>query len=366
MKRNRTLFLIACLAGLTGSEVYAQDLTPVLSRTVSRTGELPGEFSPFQIVSLHAKVPGYVDRVLVDRGSAVKRGELLVELSAPEMNAGIAEAESKVEVSEADRLQAEAQLAAAESTYERLKKAAETPGAIAGNELVLAGKQVDAAKALINSRAQASKAAEAVVNSRKDLLSYLKISAPFDGVVTERLVHPGALVGPGNDIALLTVQEVSHLRLVVSVPEEDVGGIVKGASVSFQVPAWPEQNFSGAISRISRALDPKTRTMPVELDVTNREGSLAPGMYSTVKWPVRRSHPALFVLKTSVVTTTERTFVIRNNNGTAEWVDVRKGVTDGDLVEVMGSLKAGDQVVRRANDEIRDGAALQPARKSTP
>ncbi|HVW12122.1 MAG TPA: efflux RND transporter periplasmic adaptor subunit [Bryobacteraceae bacterium] len=360
MKRNRTLSLIVCLTTLSGCELFAQELTPVVSRTVSRTVELPGEFAPFQSVSLHAKVPGYVDRVLVDRGSIVKRGDLLVELSAPEMTAQIAEAESKVQATEADRLQAEAQLAAAQSTYDRLKKAAETPGAIAGNELILAEKQVDAAKALIDSREQAGKAAQAVVNSRKDLLSYLKISAPFDGVVTERLVHPGALVGPGNDIPLLTVEEVSHLRLVVPVPEEDVSGIVKGASVSFQVPAWPGQTFSGTVSRISRVLDPKTRTMPVELDVINRGGSLAPGMYSTVKWPVRRSRPSLFVPKTSVVTTTERTFVIRNNNGHAEWIDVRKGVADGDLVEVIGNLKPGDPVIRRASDEIRDGSPLQP------
>lgn len=360
MKRNRTLSLIVCLTTLSGCELFAQELTPVVSRTISRTVELPGEFSPFQSVSLHAKVPGYVDRVLVDRGSIVKRGDLLVELSAPEMSAQIAEAESKVQATEADRLQAEAQLAAAQSTYDRLKKAAETPGAIAGNELILAEKQVDAAKALIGSREQAGKAAQAVVNSRKDLLSYLKISAPFDGVVTERLVHPGALVGPGNDIALLTVEEVSHLRLVVPVPEEDVSGIVKGASVSFQVPAWPGQTFSGSVSRISRVLDPRTRTMPVELDVINRGGSLAPGMYSTVKWPVRRSRPSLFVPKTSVVTTTERTFVIRNNNAHAEWVDVRKGIAEGDLTEVIGNLKPGDPVVRRASDEIRDGSPLQP------
>jgi RND family efflux transporter MFP subunit len=269
-----------------------------------------------------------------------------------------------VQASEADRLQAEAQFAATQSTYDRLKKAAETPGAIAGNELIQVEKQVEAANALINSRQQATKAAEAAVLSRKQLLSYLRISAPFAGVVTERLVHSGALVGPGNDVVPLVVQDVSHLRLVVSVPEEDVSGIVKGASVQFQVPAWPERVFSGTISRISRALDSKTRTMPVELDVMNHDGSLAPGMYPTVKWPVRRSRPALFVPKTSVVTTTERTFVVRNLNGKAEWVDVRKGAAEGDLVEVIGSLKAGDTVVRRASDEIREGTQIQSTAKS--
>jgi hypothetical protein len=83
-------------------------------------------------------------------------------------------------------------------------------------------------------------------------------------------------------------------------------------------------------------------------------------MFSTVKWPVRRARASLLVPKSSVVTTTERTFVIRNQNGHAEWVDVRKGVTDGDSVEVMGNLKPGDMVVRRATDEIREGAPIVP------
>jgi membrane fusion protein, multidrug efflux system len=293
----------------------------------------------------------------------VKEGQLLVELTAPEMKAQIAEAESKVQVAESERLQAEAQLAAAQSTYERLKKASETPGAIAGNELIQAQKQVEGAQALVQSKQQASRAAEAAVRAQKDLEAYLRITAPFDGVVTDRLVHPGALVGPGADPVLLVIQEVSHLRVVVPVPEEDTGGIVQGARVEFHVPAYPERVYSGTVARISHALDPKTRTMAVELDVFNRDGSLSPGMYPTVKWPVHRARPALFVPKTSVVTTTERTFVIRNRNGSAEWVNVTTGAADGDLMEVSGSLQAGDMVVRRGTDEIREGAAIQAGKK---
>ncbi len=363
MMRNKALvpiFLCILLAPFGRSQTG--ELVPVVSKTVSRTIDLPGEILPFQIVSLHARVTGYVERVLVDRGSIVKQGDMLAELSAPEMAAQIAEAESRVQAAEAEKLQAEAQLAAARSTSERMKKASETPGAIAGNEVIQAEKQVDSAKALLNSREQAIKAVEAAVRSLKDLQAYLKISAPFSGVITDRIVHPGALVGPGNDVALLVIQQVSRLRLVVPVPEEDVSGIANGASVPFQVPAWPERTYSGAIARISHALDPKTRTMAIELDVTNGDGSLAPGMYSSVKWPVRRARPSLFVPKTSVVTTTERTFVIRDQGGQAEWVDVRKGAADGDLVEVMGNLKPGEKVVRRATDEIRNGMPIQPPR----
>ena len=360
-KTLRILFLAVASGSLGWPQTGA--LAPVVSKAISRTIELPGEFQPFLSVSLHAKVPGFVDRVLVDRGSDVRQGQLLVELSAPEIAAQIAEAESKVLAAESDRLQAEAQLAAAQSTYGHLKMAAETPGAVAGNELTQVEKQIEAAQALVRSREQAIRAAQAAVRAHKDMQAYLRITAPFDGVVTDRLVHPGALVGPASDAVLLVIQQVSHLRLVVAVPEEDIGGIAIGARVEFRVPAYPEKTYSGSVARVAHALDPKTRTMPVELDVVNRDDSLSPGMYPTVKWPVRRSRPAIFVPKTSVVTTTARTFVVRDRNGRAEWVDVRKGSSDGDLIEVTGSLQAGDLVVRRATDEMREGAALQVSTK---
>jgi len=355
---RKTLLLLTA-----GAVAWAQtDLVPVVSKPISRTIDLPGEFLPFLHVAIHAKVGGYVERMLVDRGSVVKQGELLAELSAPEIKARMAEALSRVQIAEADKLQAEAQLAGVQSALEHLKKAAETPGVIAGNEVIQAEKQVDAAKALVQSREQARRAAQAIVETEKELEAYLRLTAPFDGVVTERLVHPGALVGPPANPVLLVIDQISHLRLVVPVPEAAVGGIARGASVVFQVPAYPEKTWSGTITRLAHTLDEKTRTMAVELDVMNRDNTLAPGMYPSVRWPVRRAAPALFVPKTSVVTTNERTFVIRDQGGKAQWINVRKGVADGDLTEVAGDLKAGDKVVRRASDELRDGAPL-PAGK---
>jgi len=331
----------------------------VVSRPVSKTVDLPGELQPFLSVSLHAKVAGYVERVLVDRGSQVKPGDLLVELSAPELAARIAEAESQVHAAESSRLQAEAQLAAAASGYERLRKTAETPGAVSGNELIQAQKQTEALQAGVESRQQAVRAAQATVQAQRDLQAYLRITAPFAGVVTDRLVHPGALAGPGNDSPLLVVQQISHLRLIAAVPEEDTGSIVRGARVQFRVPAYPGITYSASVARPAHMLEAKTRTMPVELDVLNPDLSLAPGMYAEIGWPVRRSKPALMVPKTAVVTTSERTFVIREKAGRAEWVDVRKGAADGDAIEVTGNLHAGDRVVRRASDELREGAALK-------
>jgi RND family efflux transporter MFP subunit len=272
------------------------------------------------------------------------------------MDARVIEAQAKVQAADSERIQAEAQRSAAQSTLDRLKKAAETPGAIAGNEIVVAQRQVDALDALVRSKQQASAALASSVRSLQDLKAYLRITAPFDGVITERLIHPGALAGAAP---LLMLQQLSRLRLVVAVPEEDVSGVVKGGRVEFKVPAYPDRTFAGTIARSGRVLDAKTRTMAVELDVMNADGALSPGMYPAVKWPVKRARPALYVPKTSVVATTERVFVIRDKEGKAEWVNVTKGAADGDLLEVTGSgLQPGDRVVKRATDEIRDGSAL--------
>ncbi len=356
MKSFIRVVLLAAVAGALPAQ--SPETVAVIGRPVSRTVELPGEILPYLSVPVHAKIPGYVERVLVDRGSAVKQGDLLVELSAPELQTQIAEAESKVQAAAAERIQAEAQLASTQGTYDKLKKAAETPGVISGNELSVAEKQVEAAQALVRARRESERAAQSSVQAQKDLQAYLKITAPFDGVVTERSVHPGALVGRSSDTPLLVIQQISRLRVVVPVPETDAAGIVRGGSVGFRVPAFPERIFTATIARISHTLDPKTRTMAVELDFVNRDGSLAPGMYPSVKWPVHSGRSALLVPRTAVVTTTERTFVIRNQQGRAEWVDVKKGLPDGDLIEVLGNLKPGDRVLKRGSDEIRDGSKL--------
>ncbi|MDE3167015.1 MAG: efflux RND transporter periplasmic adaptor subunit, partial [Acidobacteriota bacterium] len=271
----------------------------------------------------------------------------------------IAEAETRVQTAESERAQAAAQLAAAQANYDRLKQAAETPGAVAGNEVVQAEKQVDAAQAMLAARAQSVRTAQAAARAQQDLTAYLRITAPFEGIITERFVHPGALAGPAADAVLLQLEQVSILRLVVAVPEEYAGAVVRGARVEFHVPAFPGRAFAGTVARAAHALDPKTRTMPVELDVTNADGALAPGMYPSVSWPVRRSRPALFVPVTAVVSTTERTFVVRAKNGKAEWVNVTRGASDGALIEVSGALQPGDRVVKRATDEIREGSPLR-------
>src|SRR6266700_3865125 len=351
-------FLIALSVSIAA---FAQGVAvvKVVSRSAERKVQLPGEFIPFQTVTIHAKVTGFIDRVEVDRGSVVKKGQLLATLDAPELRAQRAEAEAKVLNAESQRAEAEAKLAGAQSTDEKLKAASATPGVIAGNELIQAEKIVDAVRAQVRAVDGSIKAAQASVQVVRDMENYLQVTAPFDGVITERMAHPGALVGPGGGTAaMFQLEQTTRLRLVVAVPETDVGGIVSGSRVSFTVPAYPGQTFTGVVSRAAHSVDPKTRAMAVEMDVMNPRGALASGMYPSVMWPVRQSRPSLLLPATSIVTTTEKTFVIRVTNGSAEWVPVRRGPVVGDLVEVYGPLQANDIVLKRASDEVREGAKL--------
>jgi membrane fusion protein (multidrug efflux system) len=343
----------------------AVEVFRVTSKAVERQVKLPGEFQPYLAVPIYAKLPGFVKRVAVDRGSTVKTGQVLVTLEAPEMQAQIVEAQAKAQAIGLQRAEAEAKLAAAQSTYDRLKAASATPGVVAENDVVVAQKNAEAAQALVRSYDDSIKAAQAQVQSVKDLEQYLTLKAPFDGIITERNVHPGALVGPGNgSTPLLRLHQVSRLRLVVAVPEALVGAMVKGARVPFTVPAYPGETFYGLANLMSHDLDEKTRTMAVELDVKNSDLRLSAGMYPEVQWPVRRPQPSLLVPPTSIVTTTERTFVVRVSNGVAQWVNVSRGARVGDLIEVFGALKDGDTIVRRGTDEIREGAKVnvQPAK----
>jgi RND family efflux transporter MFP subunit len=352
---------LAAFASVAAAQTAVEVVT-VAAKQVDRTLRLPGEFLPYEKVDLYARVNGFVERVEVDRGSTVKQGQLLVLLSAPEMAAQRAEAEGRVLTIESQRAEAEAKLVAAESTFDRLKAASATPGAVAANELVQAQQAVDAARATVGAQENAVNAAKASVQAIRDLEAYLKVTAPFSGVITERLVHPGALAGPAAGPAatpLLRLEQNSRLRLVVAVPEASIAGIAKGVRVPFTVPAYPGEVFTGTVARLAQSVDPKTRTMPVEVDVSNGAGRLAAGMYPEVQWPVRGRHASLLVPPLSVVTTTERSFVIRVKDGRAEWVDVARGAAAGDQIEVFGALSPGDRIVRRATDEIRNGSAVK-------
>ena len=358
MRRLSALGLLLAVVAARGADT---EVVRVVAQKLARKAVLPGELFPFQAVEIHAKVMGFVQAVEVDRGSWVKTGQLLATMTAPELAAQRAEAEARVETIEAQRAEAAAKRAAASSTYERLKGAAATPGVVAGNDVVLAQKAVEAETARVESLENAAKAARESVRALREMESYLRIEAPFDGVITERQAHPGSLVGPATGAGkppLLRIEQISRLRLVVPVPEQDAESIRIGTRAGFSVPAYPGVVFHGVVRRPAYSLDPKTRSMPVELDVDNASRKLAPGMFAQVTWPVERRQPSLYVPASAIVATTERVFVIRVRDGTVEWVDVRRGASVGDQVEVFGNLQAGDVVVRRGTDEMREGTKV--------
>ncbi len=363
-------------------------VTNVISQELTRNLRLPGELQPYQDVQLYPKVQGFISWIGVDRGSDVKAGQLLVRLSAPEFAAQRGEAEAKTNVStaqkfeaesraagiRAQRLEAEAKLAASTATYNRLKAAAATPGVISGNELENAQRTMEAEQARVQfykeseksltaqvgALAEGEKVSRAAVKTVAVNQSYLQITAPFAGTITERLAHPGALSGMTQPV--LRLQQITRLRLVIAVPEAELAGVRKGTRVEFTVPAFPGETFGGAIARIGSSLDAKTRTMPVELDVNNSAKKLAPGMFPQVNWPSHRPRPSLFVPLSAIATTTEKTFVIRIKDNSAEWVDVKRGTSinqDGkDLVEIFGDLVESDVIALRGTDELRAGTKV--------
>jgi RND family efflux transporter MFP subunit len=369
MNRGRLIVAGVITLYVTGTSLEGQgntaavETTKVIAQALQKTVTIPGDLTPYQGVNLSARVSGFVESVTVDRGSWVKRGQSLATIAAPELRAQRAEAEAKLQAVRAQEAEAQARRVVAQSTYDRLKAASATPGVVAGNDLEIAERGLEAARAHVSALKSSGGAAEAAVKAVAEMEAYLELTAPFNGVITERNVHPGSLVGPSTG-ALLRIEQVARLRLTVPVPEAYVGAIARGTSVDFRVSAFPDQTFQGVIARPAYSLDMKTRSMLVELDVNNPKHTLAPGMFAEVQWPVSRAQASLFVPRTAVVRTSERQFVVRVRNGVAEWVDVRRGELNGDVIEVFGDLREGDIVVRRGNDEIRPGTkiATTPAR----
>lgn len=344
----------------------AVSVVPVVSRKLRTAISLPAQLIPYEQVDIYPKVTGFVETVAVDRGSHVHQGQLLVKLTAPELASQRSQAEAAVRTAQSQLATAQAKLASDDGTYRHMIEASKTPGVLAQNDLAVAEQTVNADKGLLDAAEQNISAVKEALRSVTQTESYLRIDAPFEGVVTTRNLHPGALIGPGSGaggaLPILQIQNDRRLRLVVPVPEAQAGEVKEGQLVSFTVPAYPGQTFKAPLQRISRAIDEKSRTMPVELDVQNRDGKLSPGSFTTVSWPLQRNYATLFVPATAVTSDQQHTFVIRIRSGTAQWVNVQTGQSINGDIEVFGNLAAGDQVVKTATDAIRPG---DPVRAET-
>ena len=317
-------------------------LSEVSEKALSSSARLPGQLVPFNEVNLFPKVNGFVKQIFVDRGSIVKKGQLLVILEAPEM-------ESELQAANSRYLQAQENAQASKEKYGRLKEAATEPGSVSPLDLDNANAKMKADNAMTQSEASN-------VESVKTMESYLRIYAPFDGMIIQRNISPGALVAPGktSDQPMLILQDIHKMRLTVDIPEDYVDKVDLQQPVTFTFNAMPGQTETAKISRSANSLG-SMQQEAIEIDVLNKNGELKPGMYAEVKIPMLSGAKSLLVPNTAIVRSTEREYVVLVNDGKAHMVDIKEGLAGNDSTEVFGNLKPGDHIVTIANDELKEG-----------
>lgn len=318
----------------------------VTEKALSSSARLPGQLVPFNEVNLFPKVNGFVKQLFVDRGSIVKKGQLLIVLEAPEM-------ESQLQAANSQYLRAQENAAASKEKYERLKEAAKEPGSVSPLDLDDANAKMKADRAMAQSE-------HSNVDAVRTMQGYLRICAPFDGMIIQRNVSPGALVAPGKatDQPMLIIQDIHKMRLTVAIPEDYVDKVDLKQPVTFTFNALPGQQQTAKISRSANALG-SMRSEAIEIDVANKNGRLKPGMYAEVKIPMLSGGKSLLVPNSAIVRSTERKYIVTVRNGKANLVDIKEGLVNNDSTEVFGSLKANDKIVLHASDETRQGDGIQ-------
>jgi membrane fusion protein, multidrug efflux system len=333
--------------------VAVQSLQPSL-QTV-----LPGELKPWNKTQIYPRVKGYIGSVKADRGTVVRKGQVLAVLEAPELIASLNHARAQEASAEAALIEARAKMKASGLTHQRIVVTSRTKGAVSANELDMAYARMLADSALATAARSNLAAAHAQLVAQSQLVSYLTVTAPFDGTVIERNISPGELVGPeGNTKPLFVLEDHARLRLTVAVPENLSNAIPEKGTVSFTVQADPNKEYTAQFARSAGSLQESNRTMVAEFDMDNSQGELKAGMYAEVKLPVARSKSTLFVPRTALIQSTEGMFVIRLKENIAEWLPVQKGHAVDSLVEVFGALKPGERVVAEAYEELRNGQAV--------
>ncbi|MGI4821018.1 MAG: efflux RND transporter periplasmic adaptor subunit [Janthinobacterium lividum] len=306
---------------------------------------LPGELESFYQTDITPRVSAYVRRVNVDIGDHVRPGQVLAELDAPELTAALSEALSKQKA-------AEATAQGSRGSYRRLRQTARTAGAVSPLN-------VDQARTLATGDSLNVVAARAHYRAAAQMAAYLRLTAPFAGTITERNAAPGAMVGQGTGQPLFRLRQLNPLRLRVAVPEAYVGEIKAGNPVQFTVRAFPGRTFTGKLTRTAGSVQAATRSEQVELDIPNPKEELKPGMFASASLPVKVAANSLFVPKSAVVNTAERTYLIRVADGRTELVDVQLGDENAGQVQVFGKLQAGDVVLKSGNEEITPRQPVQ-------
>jgi membrane fusion protein, multidrug efflux system len=313
---------------------------------VNKQVSFPAELVPAERADIYAKVSGYIKSINVDIGDHVRKGQVLAVLDAPEAFSNYAQTNAEVQTARSRYL-------GSLDIYNRIEKASKVEGTVAASELEKARSQMLADSSSLD-------AARSKMSSSAQLKDYLIIRAPFNGVVTQRNVDAGTLVGINNPKPLLVVEDNARLRLRVPIPEAYTSAIPDSAFVNFTVDAQPNVIYKAALSRKAGSLNLTNRTETWEFMYPNTGNQLKSGMYANASIKLGRKDPSFLVPSSAIVTNLEKRFVIRLNNGKTEWIDVRNGMNMNDKTEVFGNLSVGDTLLLRATDEIKSGISLIP------
>jgi len=313
---------------------------------------IAAEFRPYEEVSLHAKVSGYVSKMNVDFGDTVKAGQLMATIEVPEL-------QDQLDSALAAERKAEANYTNAHLIYSRLQSVnKDHPNLVAQQDL-------DTAQANDLDTTAAIAAAKAEVEKYKTMVSYTQITAPFDGVVTHRYADPGSLIqaGTSSDTQAMPLVRVSDnylLRLDFPVTVDYVKDVKLGDSVTVRVDSLNNKTFTGQISRFTHEVDDNTRTMITEIEVPNPNLELVPGMYASVVLKVEKHLQALAVPTEAVSGAKTHTVYVVNRDNQIEEREVKLGLETPDKYEVLDGLKAGDLVVIGSRAQFQPGQKVEP------
>ena len=307
---------------------------------------LPGELMAFEQVNIYPKIKGFVKKIYVDRGSVVSKGQLLAQLEAPEIGEQYAARRSSSGTAYQKYL-------FSKQSYNRLKEASKKNGAVASIEIERAYAQL-----LGDSAAYQSSQSDASASGQ--IINYLRITAPFSGVVTGRFISEGALVGDNNAKTepMFQLTQQNKLRLTVAIPEKQAQSLPEATVAKFTVADFPGRIFTATLSRNSGALDVSSRSVVAEFDMPNLGNELRAGQYAKVTIQMKRSQPSLWVPAVSIVQAQSGVFVIKSENNITKRIPVQHGATKDSLVEIFGNLQAGDIILHKGGEEIKEGITI--------
>lgn len=321
---------------------------------------LSAEFRPYQEISLHSKVAGYLKNISVDVGDQVKAGQKIAELEVPELEDEFSKAQSAYQASLQDVKRAEADYAQANAVYERLQGVIKDhPKLVAQQELDDARAKHDAMNGTLGAAQRRVEERQSEVNKTKTLLDYATITVPFEGIITRRYADPGALIQAGTasstqSLPLVDLAQQDLLRLVFPVPESAAPLIQVGARVEVNVSSLDEK-FAGKVSRFSGKVERNTRTMHTEVDVPNPERRYRPGMYAFVRLILREEKNALVVPVQAVATGEKPSVYVLNKDNIIEQRPVTIGLQTPDKVQIRDGLAEGDLVIVGSRNGARAG-----------